>query len=83
MEPAITFNESAFKHGVTEADIRNAFLTVRLDLAIGIDPEKFVLVGFDTNANLLEVMYNITDDSIIDVFHAMKCCKKYRDMIER
>ena len=35
------------------------------------------------NGNLLEVMYNITDDGVDNVFHAMKCCKKYRDLIER
>ena len=83
VEPAITFNESAFKHGATKADIRNAFLTLKLDMALDDEAEKFVLVGFDINANLIEVMYNITEDNVIDVFHAMKCCKKYRDLIER
>ena len=77
MKTLITFNKAAFKHGVTEVDIRKAFLTYKLDMAIEDETEKFVLVGFDTNANLLEVMYNIDDDDTIEVFHAMKCCKKY------
>ena len=83
VEPDITFKPSAFKHGITEADIRNAFLTFKLDEVLGDCAEKFLLVGFDNNGNLLEVIYNITDDVIIDVFHAMKCRKEYADKIER
>ena len=83
LRPKITFNESAFKHGATKADIRNAFLTYKLDEVLDDDIEIFLIVGFDNNGNLLEVMYNITDDTTIDVFHAMKCRKEYISKIER
>ena len=56
VEPAIKFNESAFKHGATEAGIRNAFITFKLDEVLDDGAEKFLLVGFDNNGNLLEVM---------------------------
>ena len=51
MQAGITIRPSAFKHGITEADIRNAFLTFKLDMALEVETEKFVLVGFDTNVN--------------------------------
>jgi hypothetical protein len=31
------------------------------------------VIGFDANANLLEVMYNITAGNAINIFHAMPC----------
>jgi hypothetical protein len=34
---------------------------------------KFLLIGFDTKGNPLEVMYNRIDSETIKVFHAMRC----------
>jgi hypothetical protein len=55
---AVKFNESAFKHGVTEEDIRGALSAVLFDEADRKDPDKYLALGFDTNGNLLEVIYN-------------------------
>ena len=77
MNVVIEFNPSAFKHDVTEADIRWAFDTVKYDGFFnegkGQDKDKFLLIGFDRKGNPLEVLYNIIDDKTINVFHAMKC----------
>ena len=57
----ILFASSAFKHGVTEADIRWAFKTKKFD-GILEDPGadgKYLLIGFDCNANLIELFYNV------------------------
>ena len=35
--------------------------------------DKYIAIGFDTNANLLEIMYNPIDNHTINVFHAMSC----------
>ena len=83
MKPEIKFIESAFKHGAKEEDIFSALDTFVLEAALKGEAEKFLTVGFDTNGNLLEVMYNLTDDNVMVIFHAMKCCKKYINMIER
>ena len=83
METFITFNKSAFKHGECEDDIRSALSRGVLEAAIKDEPVQILIVGFDTKGNLLEVMYNVTDGNIVDVFHAMKCRKKYIDIIER
>jgi hypothetical protein len=46
------------------------------------DPEKHLLLGFDTRANLLEIIYNIIDEQTINVFHVMKCRKAYYSLAD-
>jgi hypothetical protein len=72
------FNESAFKHGITEADIRTAFVRPLFDgLLEGYD-NKFLLTGFDTHGTMLEIMYNLVDAETAYIFHAMRCRKAFR-----
>ena len=79
MDIAIKFSRSAFKHGVTEEDIRMAFDNVlydeRLDESDGEEEiyARYLLIGFDKSANPLEIIYNVIDENTIKVFHAMKC----------
>jgi len=83
----IEFNPSAFKHGITEADIRWAFDTVVYDgwfnKGEGVDKDKYLLIGFDRNGNPLEILYNFIDDVSIGVFHAMKCRSIYYHLLQR
>jgi hypothetical protein len=84
MESVITFSRSAFKHDVTKADIRKAFETKKYDAELdgeGLE-DKYLLIGFDCNANLIEVMYNAIAIDTVRVFHAMKCRKAYVDLLE-
>jgi hypothetical protein len=74
MELNIVCRASAFKHGVTEAD---AFKTVRYDGPVKGHDNKFLLLGFDTKANLIEVLYNEFGEDGLNVFHAMHCEPKY------
>ncbi|MDR1142990.1 MAG: hypothetical protein LBK77_02075 [Spirochaetaceae bacterium] len=74
----IVFRQSAFKHGVSEADIRRAFKIPEYDAVFEEgDPSKNLLIGFDRNANpkasLPEILYNVIDENTVQVFHAMKC----------
>ena len=72
------FIESAFEHNVMEIDIRTAFERPLFDgLIIGYQ-NKFLLTGFDTKGNLLEIMYNMVDEETVQIFHAMPCRNKYR-----
>jgi uncharacterized DUF497 family protein len=78
MDLEIRFRQAAFKHGVTEADIRHAFLTMKYDAEFDEPDEsetkdRHLLIGFDCNANLIEVLYTVVDDDTVRVFHAMKC----------
>jgi D-alanine-D-alanine ligase-like ATP-grasp enzyme len=82
MEPDIEFNSAAFKHGVTEADIRHALLRPEYEeLMIGYD-NKYLVIGFDTEAKALEIMYNVIDEYTINVFHAMKCRNTFIKLLD-
>ncbi|MCL2187115.1 MAG: hypothetical protein FWB86_14890 [Treponema sp.] len=73
-------NPSAFKHGVTEEDIRFAFDNKLFDHPIAHEEGKNLLIGLDKRLNPLEIMYNEIDDNTVNVFHAMKCRKAWRDL---
>jgi len=84
MDVVLEFNEAAFLHNITREDIRFAFETARFDGSIDEDESdnKYLVIGFDRNANLIEVMYNVIDDDRINVFHAMRCRKQFLHLIK-
>ena len=73
MGVGIEFNNAAFRHGVTEGNIRYVLNHPRYEGPLEDDEDKFIVVGFDNSGNLLEILYNHIDDETINVFHAMKC----------
>ena len=85
MDIAIDFNSAAFKHGVSETDIKMAFDTAKYDGFLDEDDpdaeDKHLLIGFDCKANLIEVLYNVIADGRIRVFHAMKCRSSFFRLI--
>ena len=88
MNIGIKFSQSAFKHDISELDIRMAFDNVlydeRLDESDGEDEldAKYLLIGFGRNAGLLEILYNIIDEDTLKVFRAMKCRNIYLPLIK-
>jgi hypothetical protein len=73
----VEFNEAAFKHGVTEANICYAIWHPLHEQLLEAYKNKWLIIGYDTAGNLLEVAYNIIDDDTVNVFHAMPCRKKF------
>ena len=75
MDLEIRFRQSAFRHSLTEEDVRHAFLTKEYDAELDepLSINKHLLIGFDRNANLIEILYNTIDENAVRVFHAMKC----------
>jgi hypothetical protein len=69
--------DQAFKHGVTEADIRHAIATARYDGPMEGFENKYVLVGFDAKANPIEIFYNEFGDKSKNIFHAIPCRNVY------
>jgi hypothetical protein len=80
MDEAITFKSTAFKHNVTETAIRQALDTFVYEELLKDFANKHLVLGYDANANLLEIMYNRIDDHTIRVFHAMPCRKAWYDL---
>jgi hypothetical protein len=73
MVSEIIFVPSAFKHGVSEAEIRWAFIHPRYDGPVEGMENKYIRMGFDPHGNLLEIFYNEIDSQKVKIFHAMKC----------
>jgi len=69
---------------VTKEDIRCVIENPRYDGSIDEDEtdNKYLIIGFDRNAKLIEIMYNVIDESTINVFHAMKCRKNFLYLIK-
>jgi hypothetical protein len=65
------FVPSAFKHGVTEEDIRHAYKTMIYEGQLEGYGNKYAFVGFNMAGNPIEVFYNPIGDDVIKVFHAM------------
>ncbi|MDR1257116.1 MAG: hypothetical protein LBJ86_05160 [Spirochaetaceae bacterium] len=77
MDTGIIWNRSAFKHGLTRADIEWAFMHPIRNGLLEDYMDKYLLIGFDTRGNPIEVMYNRIDNERVNVFHAMKCRKRF------
>jgi len=71
MEEKILLVQSAFKHGYTKDDIKKALETRIYEDTLKGEDDIYVIIGFDTVANPIEVFYNIIDDDTIRVFHVM------------
>ncbi|MCL2879191.1 MAG: hypothetical protein FWF29_02995 [Treponema sp.] len=83
MIPEIAFVSSAFKHAVSEENIRWVLLHCLVDGIIEEDDEaKYLSIGFDKSGKLLEIMYNYIDENRITVFHAMNCRKQFYKKLE-
>ncbi|MDR1058067.1 MAG: hypothetical protein LBL43_00840 [Treponema sp.] len=83
MEVVVKFAPSAFKHGITRADIYHVLNHAEYDDVVYDDNEKHLVLGFDTNAKLLEILYNVIDEQTVRVFHAMPCTHTFRALLDR
>ena len=82
MFEVIEYNKSAFKHAISEEDIRWAFFHFRYDAPIEGMENKYLRIGFDRKGNLLEIMYNENDEHSVNIFHAMKCRSIYFSLLK-
>ena len=82
MSKNVQINQSALKHGLSEEDICLALETFIYEDPLDNETGKFLLVGFEGSGNLVEIIYEFTDDEIIHVFHAMKCRKGVLELFE-
>jgi len=79
----VLINESALKHkDIIREDILQALALPLVDRLMPKYQNKYLLIGFDRNGNLLEIMYNIRTDGSYNVFHAMKCRKEFYQLAE-
>ncbi len=77
MELDFIFRHTAFKHDLSEADIRHAFETCIYMGQYGDRENVYLLLGFDMGANPVEIMYNEIGESAVNIFHAMPCQSRF------
>ena len=81
MADRILYVKSAFKHGYTQNDIERVIETKIYEDSLKGEDEIYVIIGFDTAANPVEVFYNIIDDNNIRIFHAMELRDKIAEQM--
>jgi len=81
MADSIFYAKSAFKHGYTQEDIERAIETKIYEDSLKGEDDIYVIIGFDTVANPIEIFYNIIDDDIIRIFHAMELRDKIAEQM--
>jgi hypothetical protein len=81
VKPEIVCKDAAFKHGITEEDIYHAFVTARYDGLVEDGNNKYLLIGFDTKGNPIEILYNEFGDNGKNVFHAMPCRSMFYSLL--
>jgi len=82
MEPDFIFRHTAFKHGIEEDDIRQAFKTCRYMGQYGNRENVYLLLGFDMKANPVEILYNEIGENSVNIFHAMPCQSRFLRLFE-
>ena len=84
MDVDIIFSKSACKHGVSEADIRWAFKTMKYDAVLEETGwvDKHLLIGFDRSADLIVILYNDINEDTVRVFHAMECRNSFKALLK-
>jgi hypothetical protein len=43
---------------------------------------KWLVIGYDTTGNVIEILYNIIDEDTVNIFHAMKCRNSFITQLE-
>jgi len=74
---------SATKHGCSIEEIIHAASSPEVDIEEAEDPPKRLLLGFDPQGRLLEMVALVLEDETYLVVHAMKCRKIYYPLLDR
>ena len=75
-------HESARSHRVADQDILHAIDHALATEDAGEDPDRWLIIGPDTAANLLEVVVMITAEDNQIAIHAMPMRDKYARLLE-
>ena len=70
--------ESAFKHGISENEIKHVFDNAISFIKLEEFPPKIMLFGFDSQGKALEIRYFVNDNGDEIIIHAMKLRKTYQ-----
>lgn len=75
-------HSSARRHGITDEDILHAIEHSMVVDDLGEDPDRWLVIGPDHAANLLEIVVLITSEGDELIIHAMPLRPRYRKLLE-
>lgn len=75
-------HSSARRHGVADDDIHHVVEHVLAVDDLGEDPDRWLLIGPDRAANLLEIIVLVTPDGDEMIIHAMPLRSVYRKLLD-
>ena len=78
----VEIHDSARRHGVADQDILHAIDHALAIEDAGEDPDRWLIIGPDTAANVLEVVVMITAEGNQIAINAMPMREKYARMLE-
>jgi hypothetical protein len=78
----VEIHESARRHGVADQDILHAIDHALAIEDAGEDPDRWLIIGSDTAANLLEVVVLITAEGNQIAIHSMPMRDKYARLLK-
>ena len=70
--------DSAYKHGISDFDIKFVFENAINSIILDEFPFKVMLFGFDSTGRALEIGYFVNDSGEDVIIHAMKLRKSYQ-----
>jgi hypothetical protein len=76
-------HSSARRHNVPDNDMLHAVFNPLATEEIGQDPDRWLVIGPGTAANLLELVVLIDSDGRQMIIHAMPLRPKYERLLER
>ena len=76
-------HSSAHRHGVSEADILHAVQFRLVVEDVGDDPERWLVIGPDQAAQLLEIVILVVEEGELLVIHAMKLRTHYQRFLKQ
>jgi len=78
----VEVHSSARRHGIADDDIIHAVEHSMVVDDLGEDPDRWLVIGPDRAANLLEVIVLVTADGDEVIIHAMPLRAIYRKLLE-
>jgi hypothetical protein len=78
----VEIHPSARRHGIADDDILHAIEHAFVVDDLGDDPDRWLVIGPDRAANLLEVVVLITADGDELIIHAMPLRTVYRKLLD-
>jgi hypothetical protein len=73
--------ESAYKHGLDDADILQVLSEPKMVLEERETPQKLIFLGFDTKGRALEIITDTGDSGNVFVVHADKITKRFETLL--